>query len=127
LWQCFMSKKWYHWFSSYKFNNYKKCWKVTEKETYAVLKAVQSWKNWISCSKIKVFTDNKNSTYRTYDFNKKTERWKAYLLDYDIEYNFVPGSSNTVADYLSRKFDKVHEDIYLNIIKIQFVHHKLSQ
>lgn len=90
-------------YSSYKFNDNEKRWSTPEKETFAILKAVKSFSNWILMSKISVFTDNKNSTYRTYNFNKKTERWKGYLTEYNIAFYHVKGTDNSVADYLSRK------------------------
>lgn len=86
---------------------------VPEKEFLAILKAVRHWKKWLLGSKIVIKTDNKNLTFETNDYDKKINRWKKKLSEYNIKYQFVPGNENNVADKLSRIHSK---DVKLKIL-----------
>lgn len=82
---------------------------TTEKEMYAIFYSIKYWSGLIKGSKITVHTDNKNILYDTADYSKKTERWKAALSEFNIEYKYLKGTENLVADELSR--EKSHQII----------------
>ena len=105
-------------YSSYKFNGYQQKWSVTEKEMYSVLKAIDHWRYLIFGCEIRVYTDNKNNTYRTFDFTKKTERWKSYLNQFNITYLHISGKNNFMADYLSRDHIEQEPELLLNNLNI---------
>lgn len=80
---------------------------ATEKECFAIKGVPEKWKTWLDGSKIIVFTDNKNLISHTNNFNRKVERWKTKIGQFKIEYKFVEGKSNGVADELSRKLNNL--------------------
>ncbi|KAG0427035.1 Retrovirus-related Pol polyprotein from transposon 17.6 [Dictyocoela muelleri] len=75
---------------------------IVEKEMFAIYMAINKWKSLIGGSKIIVYTDNKNLLGKSDDFNKKTNRWKASISDFNIEYRHIEGKENIIADELSR-------------------------
>lgn len=87
---------------SKKFNEAQIKYTTIEREMYAIYYSVKYWNNLIKGSKILVHTDNRNIISDTFDFNKRTERWKAFLCEYDLDYVFIKGETNQVADNLSR-------------------------
>ncbi|KAG0440602.1 Retrovirus-related Pol polyprotein from transposon 17.6 [Dictyocoela muelleri] len=86
---------------SKKLNQTQTNYSIVEKEMYAIFCAINKWRPLISGSKIKVSTDNKNIIGKSNDFSKKSNRWKASLLDLDITFEHISGVNNTVADNLS--------------------------
>ncbi|KRH93289.1 transposable element, partial [Pseudoloma neurophilia] len=75
---------------------------VTEKEFLAIYLAVKHFRQWLIGSSIKIYTDNKNIISTDFNHDKKTTRWKSELSEFQIEYIFVKGTENNVADCLSR-------------------------
>jgi hypothetical protein len=49
-----------------------------------------------------------------YDYNKKTERWKAWISEFDIKYNHIQGNENLIADELSRDTE-LKDSIVMNV------------
>lgn len=88
---------------SKKFNNSQSHYTTIEKEMYAIYYSVLYLKNLISGSQLYIKTDNKNILGNTGDYNKKVERWKAALTEFNIEYQFIQGETNITADDLSRE------------------------
>ncbi|KAG0435151.1 Transposon Ty3-I Gag-Pol polyprotein [Dictyocoela muelleri] len=68
----------------------------------AIYRAIKHWSKLIGGSKIFIYTDSRNNIYDKFDYNKRTNRWKAELSIFDITYKHISGSDNTVADRLSR-------------------------
>jgi hypothetical protein len=68
----------------------------------AIFLSVEHWRNWIGGSETIIYTDNKNLLGRTWNYNKKTERWKATLNEFNIKYVYIEGKNNVIADELSR-------------------------
>ncbi|KRH94191.1 hypothetical protein M153_3450008291, partial [Pseudoloma neurophilia] len=77
---------------------------------------VEKWHSWIGGNKIIIKTDNKNILGQTANFDKKVDRWKASLLEFDIEYMHIAGEMNQIADELSIKSQniKIVEDTSQN-------------
>eukprot|EP00477_Mikrocytos_mackini_P000474 GAHX01000505.1.p1 GENE.GAHX01000505.1~~GAHX01000505.1.p1 ORF type:complete len:518 (-),score=93.09 GAHX01000505.1:1369-2922(-) len=87
---------------SAKLNETQGRYSVMEKEAYAIVAALKSFKNLIWNSKIKIFTDNKNFTFDKMIDNKRAQKWKLGMSEYDYTLNFVKGNDNLGADGLSR-------------------------
>lgn len=89
-------------YCSKKFNDAGLKYSVTEKEACAALKSVIKWQSMICGFKIILHTDSKNNLGKDVDYSKRTDRWKALLSEFDIDYTFIKGVDNIAADALSR-------------------------
>ena len=101
-----------------KFNDIESRYTITEKEAFSIYLSINKCMNIIGGSKIIVFTDSKNNIIKTPDYSKRTSRWKALHCDLDIEYQFLSGKENIIADMLSRNtlnsaqpLEKTYEDL----------------
>jgi hypothetical protein len=84
-------------------------WSPREKETYAVILALQKWASWIGMQPVLVLTDHKSiEAWATEALDTpsgpagRRARWHELLSRFDITVAYVPGKDNTVADALSR-------------------------
>ena len=82
-------------------------WHVSEQEIYAAIYCVEKWSDLLRHRKFTLHTDHKNLQKL---FNKaanfksgKLFRWAVRLQDYHFECQYVKGTDNIVADYLSRE------------------------
>lgn len=78
---------------------------TNEKEMLAIVWALKSLRNYLyGSTKLKIFTDHLPLTYalNNKNANFKLKRWKAFLEDFNYELKYKPGSTNVVADALSR-------------------------
>lgn len=78
---------------------------TNEKEMLAIVWALKSLRNYLYGSpKLKIYTDHLPLTYAlsSKNSNFKLKRWKAFLEDFNYELQYKPGSTNVVADALSR-------------------------
>lgn len=78
---------------------------TNEKELLAIVWALKSLRNYLyGSAKMKIFTDHLPLTYalNNKNCNYKLKRWKAFLEDFKYELLYKPGSTNVVADALSR-------------------------
>jgi hypothetical protein len=106
---------------SKKLNDAQSRYSTPEKEMYAILMCLMHWRTWIGGSRIVVSTDSKNLMGNTRDYNKKIDRWKAILCEFNITYKHIQGKANTVADSLSReKRVYIPKLSYVNTAGIQF-------
>lgn len=90
---------------------------TNEKEMLAIIWALNSLRNFLYGSKrVKIFTDHQPLTYAlsTKNNNSKMKRWKAILEEYNYELKYKPGSTNVVADALSR----IPTDTKINTLSI---------
>ncbi|KAG0438889.1 Retrovirus-related Pol polyprotein from transposon 17.6 [Dictyocoela muelleri] len=108
---------------SKKLNSTQLNYSIVEKEMYAIFSAINKWRPLISGSEINIFTDNKNILGKSNDFSKKSNRWKASILDLNISFQHISGNKNTIADNLSRieKFNvnsitTKQKDLNINVI-----------
>eukprot|EP00963_Diacronema_lutheri_P009799 scaffold920_cov430-Pavlova_lutheri.AAC.1 len=92
---------------SKKFNSAQQNYHPAEKETCAILYALQHWRHLLFGQNFTVITDNKAShflnTKATEQLSPREMRWVeklAYFAPFTVEYR--PGSENIVPDYLSR-------------------------
>jgi RNase H-like domain found in reverse transcriptase len=72
-----------------------------ERELLAIVKTLKEFRNILLGHAIRVFTDHQNLTSK----NLNTERvmqWRLLIEEFGPEFHYVKGSSNVVADALSR-------------------------
>ena len=86
-------------------------WSVRDKETYAIVVALQKFRSWLASSQIhiKVETDHRSlQHWYTEDLNAisgpvgRRGRWHEFLSGFNLEVVYVQGKHQSVADALSR-------------------------
>lgn len=78
---------------------------TNEKEMLAIVWALDNLRNYLyGAKKIKIITDHQPLTFTLSNRNNnaKLKRWKARIEEYNYEIIYKPGSTNKVADALSR-------------------------
>ncbi len=89
---------------SKKLSGPEKNYTTPEKEIFAIIKALEHFKNLIWCSKIFIETDSKNISYLNCAENSRARRWQLLLNMYNISIKHIPGEENIGADLLSRNY-----------------------
>ena len=98
---------------SKKFTQAQRKWSPMEQECYAFICALDKWHNYLSGIKFTWETDHKALTQlnEKAQFNKRCERWRLKILEYDFNVKYIPGLTNSMPDYLSRSpVDDAEED-----------------
>ncbi|CAF4236595.1 unnamed protein product, partial [Rotaria magnacalcarata] len=88
-------------------------WSPMEQECYAFICALDKWHNYLSGIKFTWETDHKALTQlnQKAQINKRCERWRLKILEYDFKVKYIPGLTNSMPDYLSRSpVDDAEED-----------------
>jgi hypothetical protein len=78
---------------------------ANEKKMLAIVWALQSLRMYLyGTAKVIIYTDHQPLTFAlsSKNHNGKLKRWKSYLEEYNHELRYKPGTSNVVADALSR-------------------------
>ncbi|GFY17946.1 retrovirus-related Pol polyprotein from transposon 297 [Trichonephila clavipes] len=77
---------------------------VTERECLAAVWALNKFRTYLDSLPIKVITDHAALTHLTNGKNLSNRmiRWALKLADFNIEWDYHPGTQNTVSDVLSR-------------------------
>src|SRR3984957_1513239 len=79
---------------------------IYERELLAVLKALKHWRPHLAATEIPVtvLTDHANLTFwkNPQNVNRRVARWFAFLQDYNLVIQHVPGKLHAAADMLSR-------------------------
>jgi hypothetical protein len=92
-------------YASQKLTEVQQRWAVIHREAFAVIWALNKWRNLILFSKIHLFSDHRPLSFlsqTTPKNNSKLIRWSLALQEYDIDFSYVPGKNNCVADMASR-------------------------
>ena len=91
-------------YASAKLSEVQRRWSVIEKESYAVLFAMNKFGNITFGSRIDLYTDHNPLQYLVHGSPKsaKLTRWSLALQVHDIHVHYKKGSSNQNADCLSR-------------------------
>jgi len=101
---------------------------VFEMETIAILEGLLKWEDKLIGNKINVVTDHWGlKFFKTQrQVSSRQMRWMEYLSQFDFNIQYVKGTSNKVADSLSRyyqlntdkdvcqMYDSVHADVILD-------------
>lgn len=75
-----------------------------EREVLAVVHCAKIWRHYLDRSKTIVFTDHQSLQYSTSTFHlsKRLTKWMGHLAQYDNQIRYLKGTSNILADGLSR-------------------------
>ncbi|CAF5038925.1 unnamed protein product, partial [Rotaria socialis] len=74
---------------------------------------LDKWNNYLNGIKFIWETDHKALTQlnQKAQINKRCERWRFKILEYDYKVKYIPGLTNSMPDYLSRSpVDDAEED-----------------
>ena len=89
---------------SKKFTLAQRRWTPMEQECYAFIHVLDKWHNYLSGIRFTWETDHKALTQlnKKAQINKRCERWRLKILEYDFDVKHIPGLQNSMPDYLSR-------------------------
>ena len=89
---------------SKKYSRNQRNYSTVEKETLALILALQHFDVYVSGAQITVFTDHNPLTFlnKMKNKNQRLTRWSLLLQEYNLDIHHVPGKDNLVADTLSR-------------------------
>ena len=89
---------------SKKYSRNQRNYSTVEKETLALILALQHFDVYVSGAQITVFTDHNPLTFlnKMKNKNQRLTRWSLLLQEYNLDIHHVPGKENLVADALSR-------------------------
>ncbi|GKT15287.1 gag-pol polyprotein [Aduncisulcus paluster] len=90
---CFLSKK---------LTEVQQRWTVGEQEAWGVVYSVLQCASYLRGRHFTLKTDHRNLVYVQKTPNAKTTRWRLRLEEFDFDIQHIPGTSNILADALSR-------------------------
>ena len=105
-------------FYSRSINNCEKKYPIFDLEGLAIKCALQKWRYYLLGYKVIVRTDNQPIMYllRSKDCQGRIGKYLTTIMEYNPTFQYLPGKSNIVADYLSR-----------NVCRVQNVQNKFPQ
>lgn len=79
-------------------------WTVTEKECFSARWAVEKFRSYIYGEKCEIRTDHRSLVFlqKSQFLNQRLTRWFLYLQSFDLNFVYIKGSENKLADYASR-------------------------
>jgi hypothetical protein len=77
-------------------------WTTIEQECFAVFYCIRKWEHLLRGHSFVVETDHRNLSFIQNSETPKIVRWRLALQDYQFVIRHIPGSTNVVADALSR-------------------------
>jgi transposase InsO family protein len=94
-------------FESHKLKPAERKYPAHDKEMLAVVDALRKWRHYLLGRSVLIYTDHKSLEFFTSQphLNARQARWAGLLAEYDYTIKHRPGSSNVVADALSRRPD----------------------
>ena len=113
---------------SSQFRSYEKNYSVSEKEALACIAVMQKFRKYLLGRHFVLLTDHKAlTTVLDQSTPKKTisriERWREKLAAFDYSVEYIKGSENEIADWLSRSAEDIdhkkvslYEEIVINSI-----------
>ena len=103
-------------FYSRKLNPAQTRYTTTERELLAIVETLKEFKNILLGQRIRVYTDHKNLTYKTFNTDRVL-RWRLILEEFSPELIYIKGQNNVIADALSR-LDKTTDSLTKPISKL---------
>ncbi|KAG0418758.1 Transposon Tf2-9 polyprotein, partial [Dictyocoela roeselum] len=79
---------------------------ISEKECYAILKALNHFRQLVLGAKVTIRTDHSNNLFEK-DLSQRQQRWKLLLQEFNFEMKNIKGEANIGADILSRNLNTV--------------------
>ena len=104
-------------FTSKGLNSGQRGYSATKRELYAIVHAVEEFREWIYGCEFTLRTDSKALTYMytQTEVNPMIQNWFRILLDYNIgEVDHIPGIMNVLPDVLSRQYEEA-ENAYCRV------------
>ena len=91
-------------YHSRKLNKAEKNYGITEQECLAVIDSLKHFRYIIFGYQITILTDHTalKEIFKNPNYSGRRARWFLTAMDYDMEFKYIPGKHNTVADCLSR-------------------------
>lgn len=91
-------------FSSKALNQSERNYSTFDRELLAILHGIRANRQFILGNKTHIYTDHKPLSWllSLKEPKGRLARWLTELLQYDLEFSYLPGSTNSVADFLSR-------------------------
>jgi len=91
-------------FASQKLTETQMGWATVEREAYAVIWALNRFRDIIFGAKITIYCDHNPLQYikECAPKSEKLLRWSLALQEFDLDFQYKKGSHNVVADWLSR-------------------------
>jgi len=86
-------------------NAQSKAWSTIEKEAFAVIWALNKYRDWLFCSStVHIYSDHNPLLFITESAPKssKLTRWALALAEFSIAFHYKPGALNFGRDFLSR-------------------------
>ena len=99
---------------------------ITEKEMLAIVWALEKLYTYLMGAKVIIYTDHKAITFfnKCRFTNNRIMRWILATQDFDIEFQYIKGTSNIAADVLSRNPEdfmnsRLNDEIHIEAIYTQ--------
>ncbi|CAF1076963.1 unnamed protein product [Didymodactylos carnosus] len=91
-------------FLSKRFTNAQRKWTPTEQECFALICAINKWSVYLTGTKFTWDTDHQALIHlkNKAQTNKRCERWRLKIAEFDIKIKHIRGIHNSMPDYLSR-------------------------
>jgi hypothetical protein len=92
-------------YASRQLRKYEEKYPTHDLELAAVVHALKIWRHYIIGKRCEVYSDHKSLKYifTQPDLNLRQQRWLELIKDYDLGINYHPGTTNVIADALSRR------------------------
>ena len=90
-------------FISHTLNETQRRWPMMEREAYAIVHALKVLRPYLHGAKFRIFTDHKplKAMFMGEVKNTKVERWAMLISEYGAPIEYIKGSNNVRADFLS--------------------------